>query len=151
MIKNQDLESRKNNNKEHNKERNKDKMVDKETEKKGKVQVQVQALTVQAPHLQIPHHNQKMKEEKDVKIKEATVKMTVKTIEGKAVREKTKDPDQRTERLPKKEKNQDMDHPDMMIGTGIDKETENKRREVNAVEAETINVLVDDHDCITLN
>lgn len=153
LIKNQDLESMKNNIKEHNKERNKDKMADKETEKKGKVQAQAQALTVQAPHLQIPHHNQKMKEEKDVKTKEAIVKMTERTIEGKVVREKTKDQDQRTERLPKKEKSQDMDHPDMMIGTGIEieKETENKRREVNAVEAETINVLVDDHDCITLN
>jgi len=151
LIKNQDLELRKNNNKEHNKERNKDKMVDKETEKKGKVQAQAQALTVQAPHLQIPHHNQKMKEEKDVKTKEAIVKMTERTIEGRAVREKTKDQDQRTERLPKKEKNQDMDHPDMMIEIEIEKETEKKRGEVNAVEAEIISVLVDDHDCITLN
>lgn len=42
-----------------------------------------------------------------------------------------------------------MDHPDMMTGTG--RETEEIKREMNVVEAETINVLVDDHDCITLN
>lgn len=42
-----------------------------------------------------------------------------------------------------------MDHPDTMTGTGI--ETEEIKREMNAAEAETISVLVDDHDCITLN
>lgn len=127
-------------------------MVVKRTEKKDKAQVQVQALTVQARvHLQIPLHNQKMKEEKDAKIKEATVKTTEGTFEEKAAKEKIKDRDQRTERWQKKkkEKNQDMDHPDMMTGTG--RETEEIKRGMNVVEAETINVLADDHDCITLN
>lgn len=42
-----------------------------------------------------------------------------------------------------------MDHPDMMTGTG--RETEEIKRGMNVVEAETINVLADDHDYITLN
>ncbi len=37
----------------------------------------------------------------------------------------------------------------MMTGTG--RETEEIKRGMNVVEAETINVLADDHDCITLN
>ena len=122
-------------------------MKEEEIEKKEKAQAQVQAqVQVQVHHL-ILHQNQKMIERKDVKIKEVIVKITEGMIEDRAAKERIKDQDQETEKEQNKEKNQDTDHLDMMIEI----KTERKRRETNAAEAEIINVLADDYDCITLN
>jgi len=143
--------SQKSLNKRKNKDKNKREEKDKNKEKKrkNKDQVQVLALRVRVlAHLLILPQSPKMREERDVKIKELIVKVIVEMTDGKAAEEKKKDQDQETEKVQKKEKIQNMDHHDMNQKI----KTEGKRKEATiAAEVEIINVLVDDNDCITLN